>query len=203
MSSSAHDHGHHHADSAVMSGRVNKLIAALERRGLLTEASVDAYVERYLSQAQPVNGFRVVARAWVDPGFKERLLADATTAVGELGFDITRGSPIKLRAVANMPERHNMIVCTLCSCYPMSLLGVPPKWYKSEAYRSRAVRNPREVLAEFGVQLPPDTEIRVWDSTSEVRYMVVPQRPAGTEGKSEAELAQLVTRNALIGTALL
>jgi nitrile hydratase len=212
MSTASHDHdhdhdhdghGHNHADSAVMSGRVKNLIARLEQRGVLTEENVDTYVDKYLSEAQPVNGFRVVARAWVDPAFKERLLADATTAVGELGFDITRGSPIKLRAVANTPERHNVIVCTLCSCYPMSLLGVPPKWYKSEAYRSRTVRNPREVLGEFGVQLPADTEVRVWDSTSEVRYMVVPQRPAGTEGKTEAELAQLVTRNALIGTALL
>lgn len=196
------DHGHGHNDSAANSARVNKIIAALERRGLLTEDAVDTYVEKYLATAQPANGIQTVARAWVDPTFKARLLADGTTAVAELGFDIAGGSA-KLRVVENTPERHNVIVCTLCSCYPMSLLGVPPKWYKSEAYRSRVVREPRAVLLEFGVHLPPDVEIRVWDSTSEVRYMVVPQRPAGTEGKSEAELAQLVTRNALIGTALL
>lgn len=196
-----HDHGHDHSDSAAMSARVNRMIAALEQRGLLSADDVDAYVEKYLAETQPANGFEVVARAWVDPGFKERLLAEATTAVGELGYDIAQRE-VKLRVVENTPQRHNIIVCTLCSCYPMSLLGVPPKWYKSEAYRSRVVRDPRGVLEEFGVRLPADIEIRVWDSTSEVRYMVLPHRPAGYDGASESELTQLVTANGLIGTAL-
>ena len=198
-----HDHGHgDHADSAALSNRVKGLMATLERRGLLTEDAVDAYIESYLATANAANGFRVVARAWVDPDFKARLLADATEALKELDIDITRGTPVRLRAVENVPDRHNVIVCTLCSCYPMNLLGTSPKWYKSEAYRSRVVRDPRGVLAEFGVELPAHVEVRVWDSTSELRYMVVPQRPAGTEGASEAELARLLTRNGLIGTAL-
>jgi nitrile hydratase len=196
-----HDHGHDHSDSAVMSARVNRMIAALEQRGLLSADGVDAYVEKYLIETQPANGFAIVARAWVDPGFKERLLAEATTAVGELGYDIAQRE-VKLRVVENTPQRHNIIVCTLCSCYPMSLLGVPPKWYKSEAYRSRVVRDPRGVLEEFGVRLSTDTEIRVWDSTSEVRYIVLPLRPAGCDGLGEIELAKLVTANGLIGTAL-
>jgi nitrile hydratase len=199
-----HDHdGHGHADSAAMSARVNRLIARLEQRGFLTEAAVDAYVERYVAESQPANGYRTIARAWVDPAFKARLLDDATVAVAELGYDIAGGSPVRLRVVENTPQRHNVIVCTLCSCYPMSLLGVPPKWYKSEAYRSRVVRDPRSVLAEFGVELPRDVEIRVWDSTSELRYMVLPQRPAGTDGLDEAALAGLISPNALVGTALI
>ena len=200
------DHGHAHdghVDSAVLSNRVKGLVATLERRGILTEDAIDAYIETYVAAARPANGFRAVARAWTDPAFKARLLADATEAVKELGIDITRGTPVRLRAVENTPERHNVIVCTLCSCYPMNLLGTSPAWYKSEAYRSRVVRDPRGVLAEFGVVLAPGIEVRVWDSTSELRYMVVPQRPAGTDGASEAELAALPTRNGLIGTALL
>lgn len=198
-----HDHGHDHADSAVMSARVNRLIAQLERRGLLSEADVDVYVERFLAQAQPANGYRVIARAWSDPAFKARLLENGNAAVAELGFDMSRAWTVQLRVVENTPQRHNVIVCTLCSCYPISLLGVPPKWYKSEAYRSRVVYDPRAVLAEFGVELPSDVEIRVWDSTSEVRYMVLPQRPAGAENLSEEQLAQLISPNALVGTALI
>ena len=198
-----HDHGHDHADSAVMSARVNRLIAQLERRGLLTEADVDAYVERFLAQAQPANGYRVIARAWTDPAFKARLLEDGNAAVAELGFDMGRAWTVRLQVVENTPQRHNVIVCTLCSCYPISLLGVPPKWYKSEAYRSRVVYDPRGVLAEFGVELPPEVEVRVWDSTSEVRYLVLPQRPPGTEHLSEDQLAQRISPNALVGTALI
>lgn len=204
--STSHDHrtGHdQHADSAALSNRVKGLIATLERRGLLTEDAVDTYIESYLATARPANGFRAVARAWIDPDFKARLLADATEAIKELGIDITGGTPVRLRAVENVPERHNVIVCTLCSCYPLNLLGTSPKWYKNEAYRSRVVRDPRSVLAEFGVDLPANVEIRVWDSTSELRYIVLPQRPAGTQGASEAELAALPTRNGLIGTAIL
>ena len=144
----------------------------------------------------------MVARAWVDAAFKQRLLADATSAVGEIGFDLSHWAPVRIRAVENTPVLHNVIVCTLCSCYPLSLLGPSPAWYKSEAYRSRVVRDPRGVLNEFGVHLAPDKEVRVWDSTSEVRYLVVPERPAGTDGLSEAELSGLVSTNGLIGTAL-
>jgi nitrile hydratase len=198
----AHPHGSDHEQSASCANRVKAIVAALERKGLVTEKDLDEYVERFLLEANAANGFRVVARAWLDPAFKERLLTDATSAVGELGIDLSKWSPVQLRAVENTATRHNMIVCTLCSCYPASLLGPSPAWYKSEAYRARAVRDPRGVLAEFGVTLPAQTEVRVWDSTSEVRYLVVPRRPEGTEGMSEAELAGLVTRNGLIGTAL-
>jgi nitrile hydratase len=199
----AHDHEHDHDASAAISNRVKALVATLESKGLVTEAEIDATVTSFLTGAQPANGFRAVAHAWTDPGFKTRLLADATTAVGELGIDLSHWAPVKIRAVENTPELHNVIVCTLCSCYPLSLLGPSPTWYKSEAYRSRVVRDPRGVLAEFGVQLPPGKNVRVWDSTSELRYIVVPERPAGTAGLSEAELAALVTTNGLIGTALL
>lgn len=195
-------HPHDHESSGALANRVKRLVAALEARGLLTEEALDEYVERYLLEAQPANGFRIVARAWSDPGFKERLLADAPAALAELGYDLSAWSPVTLRVVENAPGVHNVIVCTLCSCYPSSLLGPSPKWYKSEAYRSRVVRDPRGVLAEFGLTLPDETEVRVWDSTSEIRYLVLPVRPAGTEGMSEAQLAGLVTRNGLIGTAL-
>ena len=144
----------------------------------------------------------IVAHAWVDAGFRSRLLEDGNAAIAELGIDLAHWAPVKLRVVANEPGWHNLIVCTLCSCYPLALLGPSPTWYKSEAYRSRAVRDPRSILAEFGTQLPADVEITVWDSTAEVRYLVLPQRPAGTAGASEDELAALVTRDGLIGTVL-
>jgi nitrile hydratase subunit alpha len=197
-----HEHEHDHETSAAISNRVKALVATLERRGLVTEAQIDATIATFLTQAQPANGFRAVARAWTDAGFKQRLLADATIAVGELGIDLSHWAPVKIRAVENTPDLHNVIVCTLCSCYPLSLLGPSPTWYKSEAYRSRVVRDPRGVLAEFGLQLPPTKDVRVWDSTSELRYIVVPERPAGTENLSEAELASMITTNGLIGTAV-
>jgi nitrile hydratase len=193
---------HVHATSADSSNRVKSLVAALEGAHVLTERDLDAAVESFLIHAQPANGARIVARAWVDEAFRARLLADANAAVTELGIDLAHWAPVKLRAVANDARRHNLIVCTLCSCYPLALLGPSPAWYKSEAYRSRAVRDPRGVLAEFGTQLGDDVEVTVWDSTAEVRYVVLPVRPAGTEGASEEQLAALVTRNGLIGTAL-
>jgi nitrile hydratase subunit alpha len=193
---------HAHETSAGAANRVKSLVAALEAAHVLTERDLDAAVESFLVHAQPANGARIVARAWVDGAFRARLLADANAAVAELGIDLAHWAPVKLRAVANEPKRHNLIVCTLCSCYPLALLGPSPAWYKSEAYRSRAVRDPRSVLAEFGTRLGDDVEITVWDSTAEVRYLVVPMRPPDTAGASEAQLAALVTRNGLIGTAL-
>lgn len=198
MSARAHDH----EGSAAVSNRVKRLVAELERRDVLQESELDRIVENFLLHASPSNGKRVVARAWTDPDFKSRLLEDASVAVGELGVDMSHWAPVKLRAVENTPHRHNMIVCTLCSCYPIALLGPSPTWYKSEAYRSRAVSDPRGVLAEFGVSLAPGIEIAVWDSTAETRYIVLPLRPRGTEKLSEEELAALVTRNGMIGTAL-
>ena len=195
------EHVHDHERSAAISQRVKNLVAELDRRGITTENELDSLVETFLLNSRPENGYRVVARAWSDPEFKQRLLKDANTAVTELGIDLSYWSPVKLQAVENTREHHNLIVCTLCSCYPIALLGPSPAWYKSDAYRARAVRDPRGVLAEFGVSLPPQTTITVWDSTADVRYMVLPRRPAGTEGLSETELASLVTRNGLIGTA--
>jgi nitrile hydratase subunit alpha len=195
-------HSHDHERSAAVSNRVKTLVAQLERRNVLQESALDVVVEDFLLHATPANGKQVVARAWTDAGFKERLLADAGAAVPELGIDMSHWAPVKLRAVENTPQRHNLIVCTLCSCYPIALLGPSPAWYKSEAYRSRAVRDPRGVLAEFGVTLAPGVEIEVWDSTAETRYIVLPQRPAATERLAEDELAALVTRNGLIGTGL-
>ena len=193
---------HVHETSADSSNRVKSLVAALEAAHVLTERDLDDAVESFLVRAQPANGARVVAHAWLDDAFRARLLADGNTAVAELGIDLAHWAPVKLRVVANEPGRHNLIVCTLCSCYPLALLGPSPTWYKSEAYRSRAVRDPRGILAEFGTQLGDDVEITVWDSTAEVRYLVLPARPEGTGGASEAQLAALVTRNGLIGTAL-
>jgi nitrile hydratase len=198
MSADVHDHEH----SAAISQRVKGLVARLERAGITSEAQLDSLVESFLAHSRPENGYRVVARAWTDPGFKQRLLDDANAAVTELGVDLSHWAPVKLRVVENTAQTHNLIVCTLCSCYPIALLGPSPAWYKSEAYRSRTVRDPRGVLAEFGVSLPQDVHITVWDSTAEVRYMVLPMRPHGTEDSTEAELAALVTRNGLIGTAL-
>jgi nitrile hydratase len=197
---SAHPHDHQH--SAAISRRVKALVAELQVQGVTSEQQLDALVESFLAKARPENGYRIVARAWLDAAFKRRLLEDANNAVAELGVDLSHWAPVKLRVVENTPGLHNLIVCTLCSCYPIALLGPSPSWYKSEAYRARAVSEPRAVLREFGVELADDTQIIVWDSTAEARYMVLPQRPAGTEHLGEAELAALVTRNGLIGTAL-
>lgn len=195
-------HTHDHERSARISQHLKQLIARLEERGVTSEQQLDTIVETFLSKARPENGYRVVARAWTDPRFKERLLENANTAVEEIGVDLSHWAPVKLRVVENTSDVHNLIVCTLCSCYPIALLGPSPSWYKSEAYRARAVSNPRAVLREFGVELPPETRIVVWDSTAEARYMVLPQRPSGTEHLDESSLAALVTRNGLIGTAL-
>jgi nitrile hydratase subunit alpha len=196
------EHGHAHVGNAAISNRVKGLVARLERAGVTTEAELDEFVERFLRGARRENGYRAVARAWLDPEYKARLLADAGAALAEIGVDLSHWSPVKLRVVENTNDVHNVIVCTLCSCYPIALLGPSPAWYKSEAYRSRAVRDPRGVLAEFGVTLPPERSIAVWDSTAEARYMVLPQRPPGTDRLDEAALASLVTRDGLIGTAL-
>lgn len=187
-----------HAD-ATIAQRVRRLETLLEDKGVLSGARLDEIIDASLSGASPANGARVVARAWTDPEFKARLLADGTAAVRELGF--MEGSYQRLRVVENTEATHNVIVCTLCSCYPLRLLGPSPSWYKSEAYRSRVVREPRAVLGEFGLDLPAGTEITVWDSSAETRYMVLPRRPKGTDGLTEDQLAALVTRNALIGTA--
>ena len=194
---------HDHEDSAGLSNRVKTLVAELEARSVLDEGQLDEVVEKVLLHSKPANAFALVARAWVDPAFKARLLTDASAAADELGIDLTHWAPVKLRAVENTREMHNVIVCTLCSCYPIALLGPSPKWYKSEAYRSRVVFDPRGVLQEFGVTLPAGKQITVWDSTADLRYMVVPERPAGTDGASEEQLAAMVTRDGLIGTALL
>jgi nitrile hydratase len=202
--SHVHDgsHANSHESSAGAANRVKTLVAALEAANVLTERQLDDAIESFLTHAQPANGARVVARAWADDAFRERLLADGNAAVAELGIDLAHWAPVRLRVVANGPGRHNLIVCTLCSCYPLALLGPSPAWYKSDAYRSQAVRDPRGTLAEFGTHVDAAIEITVWDSTAEVRYLVLPERPAGTESLSEAELEALVTRNGLIGTAL-
>lgn len=197
MNTHVHDHEH----SAQVSQRVKTLIARLEHSGLTTEQHLDDLVQEFLANARPENGYRIVARAWIDPEYKHRLLGDANAAVEELGVDLSHWAPVRLRVVENSDSIHNLIVCTLCSCYPIALLGPSPSWYKSEQYRARAVSEPRAVLDEFGFDLPDDTRIVVWDSTAEARYMVLPQRPAGSDGLSESELAARVTRNGLIGTA--
>ncbi|MDE2482902.1 MAG: nitrile hydratase subunit alpha [bacterium] len=185
-----------------MTRRVDALVARLAHRGLVTDAAIAETIESFLTHAKPSNGFRIVARAWSDDAFRARLLDDANAAVAELGIDLSHWAPVTLRVVENTADVHNMIVCTLCSCYPIALLGPSPAWYKSAEYRARAVSEPRAVLAEFGVELPERTRIRVWDSTSEMRYLVLPRRPAGSDGLDEQRLATLVTRNGLIGTAL-
>lgn len=179
--------------------RVKALESLLVDKGLVDPAALDRIVDAFETKIGPRNGARVVARAWVDPAYKQRLLADASTAMEELGFHRHQGEDIV--ALENTPKIHNLVVCTLCSCYPWPLLGLPPVWYKSAPYRSRAVIDPRGVLKELGVELPADIEVRVWDSTAEIRYIVLPQRPAGTEHMSEDALAALVTRDAMIGTA--
>ncbi|WP_458244029.1 nitrile hydratase subunit alpha [Streptomyces sp. MAI_2237] len=187
-----------HSD-ATIARRVRRLETLLEDKGVLSGARLDEIIDATLTGATPANGARVVARAWVDEEFRSRLLADGTAAVRELGF--MEGSYQRLRVVENTATTHNVIVCTLCSCYPLRLLGPSPSWYKSEAYRSRVVREPRAVLTEFGLELPAGTDITVWDSSAETRYMVLPRRPEGTQELGEEQLAALVTRNALIGTA--
>ena len=188
--------------SAPVAARVRRLEERLIDAGVIAETQLDAVLAELLAGASPVNGARIVARAWSDAGFRERLLADANTALPELGLSMAGGiQEQRLKVVANTEDTHNVLVCTLCSCYPIGLLGPSPSWYKSEAYRSRVVREPRAVLAEFGLELPAGTAITVWDSSAESRYLVLPRRPDGTEGRSEAELAALVTREGLIGTA--
>ena len=182
-----------------MALRVKSLESLLVEKGLVDRAAIDAMVDIYEHKVGPRNGARVVARAWIDPAYKERLLANGTAAIAELGYSGEQGQDITV--VENTPKVHNLIVCTLCSCYPWPVLGLPPVWYKSAPYRSRAVIDPRGVLRELGAELPNDIEVRVWDSTSEQRYMVLPERPAGTEGLGEEALAALVTRDAIIGVA--
>jgi nitrile hydratase len=198
-----HEHGaphSHGSDLSEMQVRVRALESILTQKGYVDPAALDLIIEAYETRIGPHNGARAVAKAWADPGFKQALLKDATTAVGTLGFASRVGD--HLVAVENTPRLHNMVVCTLCSCYPWEVLGLPPTWYKSAPYRSRAVIDPRGVLADFGVTLPASMEIRVWDSTAETRFMVLPQRPAGTDGWSEEMLASLVTRDCMIGTGL-
>ena len=195
-----HDHGHQHSELGEMDLRVRALESVLTQKGYIEPAALDALIDTYQTRVGPRNGARVVARAWVDAQFRDWLRRDASAAIASLGYSGRQGE--HMLAVENTPARHNLVVCTLCSCYPWPVLGLPPTWYKSAPYRSRAVKDPRGVLAEFGVNLPDHTEIRVWDSTAELRYLVIPQRPAGSEGLDEQALAALVTRDSMIGTGL-
>jgi nitrile hydratase len=206
MSAERHDHGRlddpdhpHDAPLSDVQLRVRALESLLTEKGLVDPAALDELIDTYETRVGPRNGALVVARAWVDPAFKRRLLADATAAIAELGFVGRQGEDMVV--VENTPAVHNLVVCTLCSCYPWPVLGLPPVWYKSAPYRSRAVIDPRGVLREFGVHVAEDVEVRVWDSTAELRYLVLPQRPPGTDGMTEEALAALVTRDAMIGTA--
>jgi len=196
----AHQHDHEHEHQAVPSDfalRVKSLESLLVEKGLVDRAALDALVDAYEHKIGPRNGARVVARAWADPSYKRRLLTDADSAIAELGYGGMQGEHMVV--VENTPAVHNIVVCTLCSCYPWPVLGLPPVWYKSAPYRSRAVIDPRGVLREFGLQLPETVEVRVWDSTAELRYLVLPERPAGSEKLSEEELAALVTRDSMVG----
>ena len=196
------DHEHHDHDHSELSEtqlRVRALETVLTEKGYVDPAALDLLIETYEKKVGPRNGARVVAKAWADPAFRARLFKDATPAIAELGYEGRQGEHIV--ALENTPKLHNMVVCTLCSCYPWPVLGLPPVWYKSAAYRSRAVIDPRGVLREFGLELAEDVEVRVHDSTAEVRYLVLPERPAGTEKLSEEELGALVTRDAMIGVA--
>jgi nitrile hydratase len=195
-----HDHHDHGSELSEMQLRVRALETVLTEKGYVDPKALDLIIEAYETKIGPHNGARVVAKAWTDPDFKRRLLEDGSAAIATLGHTSRVGD--HLVAVENTPRLHNMVVCTLCSCYPWEMLGLPPVWYKAAPYRSRAVKDPRGVLADFGVKLPNDTEIRVWDSTAETRFMVLPMRPAGTEGWSEERLADLVTRDSMIGTGL-
>src|SRR6059058_2123368 len=197
--SDQHDHDHQAVPSD-LALRVKAIESLLVEKGLVDRAALDAIVDAYETKIGPRNGARVVARAWVDPAYKKRLLTDATAAIAELGYSGGQGEDMVV--LENTPKVHNLVVCTLCSCYPWPVLGLPPVWYKSAPYRSRAVLDPRGVLCEFGLEVPDDVEVRVWDSTSEVRYLVLPERPEGTEGMSESALAELVTRDSMVGTGL-
>jgi len=192
------DH-HHPLEQSPIEQRVHALEELLVEKGYVTHEAIDAIVQRYEESIGPMNGARVVARAWTDPAYRERLLADGTAAIAELGFGGPEGDHMVV--VENTEQVHNLVVCTLCSCYPWPVLGLPPDWYKSAPYRSRAVREPRALLREMGTDLPDDVDVRVWDSSAEVRYLVLPQRPPGTEGLGEEALAALVTRDAMIGVA--
>ena len=196
-----HDHPHHHDNELdEMTARVRALETILVEKGLVDPAAVDAIIETYEHKVGPRNGAAVVAGAWTDPDFAAWLGRDATAAIASMGFAGRQGE--HMVAVFNTPSEHHLVVCTLCSCYPWPVLGLPPTWYKAPAYRSRAVREPRAVLAEFGVTLPAETRIRVWDSTAEIRYLVIPKRPANTEGMDARALANLVTRDSMIGCGL-
>ncbi len=199
-----HTHSHHHHHDGYQSPpkdaalRVKALESLLIEKGFIDGATVDAVVETYEHKVGPRNGAKVVAKAWVDPAYKARLLADATAAIAELGFSGVQGEDMAI--VENTPLVHNVVVCTLCSCYPWPVLGLPPAWYKAAPYRARVVIDPRGVLAEFGLEIPATKEIRVWDTTAELRYMVLPERPEDTKGFSEEQLAEIVTRDSMIGT---
>ena len=195
-----HDYHHDHSELSETELRVRALESILTEKGYVDPAALDQLVDYYENKVGPRNGARVIARAWKDPAFRARLMADATPAIAELGYTGRQGEHIV--AVENTLHVHNMVVCTLCSCYPWTVLGLPPTWYKAAPYRSRAVKDPRGVLDDFGVALPPDTAIKVWDSTAEIRYLVVPMQPEGTEGWNEEQLSDLVTRDSMIGTGL-
>ena len=201
--SGEHHHPHDHAHSHLPSDpelRVKAVETLLLNKGLIDSKTLDELIDTYENRIGPKNGAKVVAKAWVDPEYKKRLLNDATSAIRELSYQGRQGE--NMVVVENTPETHNVIVCTLCSCYPWPVLGIPPTWYKSDEYRSRTVREPRKVLLEFGLSLDPKVQIKVWDSTAEIRYLVLPMRPKGTENMNENELAELVTRNSMIGTGL-
>jgi len=207
MTQDHHDHPHHHHDDehdhshlSEMDVRVRALQSLLVEKGYLDPAALDVIIETYEHQVGPHNGARVVARAWSEPDFHDWLMRDATAAIASMGYTGRQGE--HMVAVANTPQTHHMVVCTLCSCYPWPVLGLPPVWYKSAPYRSKAVMDPRGVLADFGVQVGDSVTLRVWDSTAEVRYLVVPMRPAGTEGWTQEQLAALVTRDSMIGTGM-
>ena len=198
-----HHHTHDHAHSHLPSDpelRVKAVETLLLNKGLIDSQTLDELIDTYENRIGPKNGAKVVAKAWVDPEYKKRLLNDATSAIRELSYQGRQGE--NMVVVENTPETHNVIVCTLCSCYPWPVLGIPPTWYKSDEYRSRTVREPRKVLLEFGLSLDPKVQIKVWDSTAEIRYLVLPMRPKGTENMDESKLAELVTRNSMIGTGL-
>jgi nitrile hydratase len=196
-----HDHDHGQEPPSEPALRVRALESLLVEKGIVDPAALDAIIDHFENKVGPRNGARVVARAWVDPEYRARLRTDATAAIAELGYSGAQGE--HMQVVENGPGVHNLVVCTLCSCYPWPVLGLPPAWYKSAPYRSRVVIDPRGVLREFGVELPADTEVRVWDSTAELRYLVLPERPADSDGMTEEELGALVTRDGMIGTARL
>ena len=195
-----HDHDHEGSELSPLALRVKALESLLVEKGYVDPKALDVLIDTYETKIGPRNGARVVARAWTDPAFADWLKRDATAAIASLGYTGRQGE--HMVALFNTPQTHNMVVCTLCSCYPWPVLGLPPVWYKSMPYRSRAVIEPREVLKDFGVTVPDEQEVRVWDSTAEVRYLVIPERPDGTAGWSEEQLAELVTRNAMIGTGI-